>query len=175
MRMFDALYETLPSHGWLTAGEAMLLLDEAERTNGPILECGCYHGRSTVLLASLKRLVYAVDPFEGFDSDDPTGDKTHAAFRENLRVRDIHNVVLFRQRIEDWEPKRVGFAYLDGAHDFEGTVAQIVKARQCGAVGICVHDVNDDGGGFEVKRACLEMLGPWVERVERLACWRVRS
>jgi hypothetical protein len=171
---FDALFESLPS-GWLTKAEARLLLDEADRTNGPILEAGSYFGRSTVLLASLKRLVYAVDPFEGFSTEDPTGYKTQDTLKENLRSRDIHNVVIYRARIEDWPPRRAGFAYLDGRHDFDGTVAQIRKAQQCGAMGICVHDCNDDGGGLQVKRACLELLGPWAERVERLACWRVRS
>jgi hypothetical protein len=171
---FDALFESLPT-GWLTKDEARLLLDEADRTNGPILECGSYMGRSTVLLASLKRLVYAVDPFEGFSTEDPTGYKTQDAFLANLKERDIHNVVMYRGRIEHWGPRRVGFAFLDGDHTYDGTRAQIQKAQQCGAMGICVHDCNDDGGGLQVKRACLELLGPWAERVERLACWRVRS
>jgi hypothetical protein len=120
--------------------------------------------------------VYVVDPFAGFDDNDPTGDLTHVAFNANLLSRGLY-VTLFRQRVEDWRPSSVlpiGFAFLDGDHTYRGTVAQVKAAIACGADVIAVHDVNDTGDGREVKRACLESLLGWEERVERLAVW-VRS
>ena len=169
---FDAVYETLPAQGWLTRAEAELLWQEAARTEGCVLEVGCYCGRSTVLLASLGRPVYAVDPLDGFD-DDLTGDEVEAVLRRNLRERKIRNVELFRVPVLDWEPRPVGFAYLDGPHDFQGTLDQIEKALACGPQAIGVHDVNDHGEGLDIKRAAVELLGAWHERVERLAVWRL--
>lgn len=169
---FDEVYESLPGAGWLTKPEARLLWDTAKATEGPILECGCHLGRSTVLLASLDRLVYAVDPWlDDFDSD-RSGDERHELFRANLNGRGIGNVSVFMQRIENWTPLPVGFCYLDGDHTYSGTVAQIRKALAGNPRAIAIHDVNDDGGGREIKRAALELLGPWRTRVERLAVWK---
>lgn len=168
---FEDVFPTLPGTGWLTENEARLLWDAARRTEGPILECGCYHGRSTILLAALGRPVHVVDPFAGFDSDDPTGEKTELAFLLNINERKITNVGVAKMRIEDWKPVPCSFAYLDGDHGPEGTRVQIQKALTAGAKVIACHDVNDDGEGLEVKNACLELLGGWNRRVERLAVW----
>jgi hypothetical protein len=170
---FDEVFPTLPATGWLTRAEAELLWTAAARCEGAILECGCYHGRSTCLLAALGRRVYAVDPFEGFDSDDPSGDRADRMLSANLQTRGIRNVDLFRQRIEDWTPRPVGLAYLDGEHKFDGTVRQIERALLCHPRVIAIHDVNDEGDGREVRDAALQLLGPWRERVERLAVWEV--
>lgn len=169
---FDDAYETLPTHGWLTRAEAELLWMAASRCTGSILEVGSYHGRSTCLLAQLGRPVYAVDPFDGFDSDLP-GDEIEWRLKANLRTRNLTNVTVYRQRIEDWMARPCGFAFLDGDHTYRGTVNQIEVAQACGAQMIAIHDVNDSGGGLEVKRAVIERLGPWSERVERLAVWEV--
>ena len=172
---FEEVYATLPD-GWLTEPEARLLWDTAQKAEGPILECGAYKGRSTVLLACTGRHVYTVDPFDGFDSD-LTGKEVETIFWNNLKGRGLHNVLLFRCRIETWGPLKVGFAYLDGEHTYKGTQAQIEKALQCLTTSphyIGLHDVNDSGQGTEVKRAALEILGPWAERTERLAIWGPR-
>lgn len=160
--MFNQVYETLPGTGWLTKEEAEVLFYAAQQTVGPILEVGSYHGRSTVLLASLGRPVYSVDPFSNFDSDDPSGDKTCVAFLENLRSRGITNVTSFKVRVEEWEGRQVGFAYLDGDHTEEGTFSQIEKALQLGARRMCLHDYCNDGEGRNivkvVKRSPLQLL-----------------
>lgn len=169
---FDEVFQGLPS-GWLSEGEARLLWNEAGRTDGPILEVGCYRGRSTCLLAALGRPMYCVDPFSGFDSDDPTGERILACWRENVSSRELFPA-LFRTRVEDWEPIPVGFAYLDGDHTYRGTRNQVEKALQCGPSAIAVHDVNDSGGGVEVKKACLEALGKWTTRTRGLAVWRLK-
>lgn len=174
MPTFDEVYRTLPGTGWLTEREARLLFQsvpkEAVGTEAA-LEVGCYHGRSTVLLASLFRTVYSVDPMDGFDSDDPTGEKTLAAYTANLTNRSISNVEFSRCRIEDWKPRPILFAHLDGDHTYKGTVAQIEKALACGAKIITIHDVNDTGEGVEIKRAALRLLGRWRSRAQRLAVW----
>lgn len=173
MKSFDQIMFHLPKNGWLSDDEALALWTWAKRTTGAILEVGCYYGRSTCLLAELVRLVYSVDPFTGFDSGDPSGDRIEAAARK--ATARFGNVTIFRQRIEDWTPLRVGFAYLDGDHTYDGTLAQIDKALQCHPSIIAVHDVNDDGEGVKVRDAAIERLGPWTERVERLAVWDRRG
>ena len=172
---FEDVFYYLPKNGWLSKPEAKLLWDVAGDSDGPILEVGCYHGRSTCLLAALGRPVHAVDPFANFDDGDPSGDKIQDAFVENLCSRNLFgNVCLYRQSVESWTPRPCGFAYLDGDHTYDGTLRQVEKALACGARMIAAHDVNDDGGGKDVRDACLKLLGPWQERVERLAWWEVK-
>lgn len=168
---FRKLFESLPGTGWLKLDEALLLWESARQTEGPILEVGCYHGRSTCLLASLGRLMYCVDPFEGFDSNDPGGEQVFQHWADNLKERGITfkvcqpsglvvlmrtQVILYKRKIEDWVPKSVGFAYLDGDHTRQGTVNQINKALKCGARVLCLHDYDERGGGREIKAAVEE-------------------
>lgn len=167
---FDEAYERIPGNGWLSRPEAELLWNSVNQTTGPILEVGCFQGRSSVLLAQTGRTMYCVDPFDDFHSE-YTGNQLEAIWRENLKV--FPNATLYRQKVEDWQAQPVGFAYLDGDHTYQGTRAQIEKALACGAQVIGIHDVNDTGGGVEVKRAALELLGTWDKRVERLAVWRL--
>src|ERR1700677_2029847 len=54
--------------GWLTEGQARLLFDAARRAPAgqTIVEIGCHHGRSTVILATAKATgvrLLAVDPY----------------------------------------------------------------------------------------------------------------
>lgn len=174
---FEELYDWIPGNGWLSREEAQLLysyipLDADEQS---ALEVGCYKGRSTVLLSHLFKKVYAVDPMIGFDQDDPTGEKTLADFHENIRCREIKNVEFYRERIEVWNIRPqylpISFAYLDGEHTYQGTLNQIAVAKNCKARHIAIHDVNDVGEGEAIKKAALEMLGPWSQRVGRLALW----
>lgn len=172
MKTFDEVYPTLPANGWLAEDEARLLWNFASQFKGSILEVGCYFGRSTVLLANLGRPLYCVDPFDGF-TDDFTGDHIQASWQENLKSRDLSNVMQFRVRVENWVSRPiVGFAYLDGDHTYEGTRAQIRAALNCGARGIAVHDVSNSGGGLPITRATSEMLGKWTDKTGTLAVWR---
>lgn len=165
---FEEVWLGLPAEGWLSEGEARLLWDCAARTTGAILEVGCYVGRSSALLASFGRPLYCVDPLDGFN-EDYGGDKIESLWRANLAA--YPNATLFRQRVEYWAPRPVGLAYLDGDHSAHGTAFQIGMAVQCGARIVAVHDVNDKGDGVLVRDACLAALGPWRERVGRLAIW----
>ena len=161
----------LPS-GWLTQGEAEFLSEIASLAYGPILEVGCFRGRSTVILASFGRPVYSVDPFSNFAKADLSGSTIEAEFLEN--TKHLPNVHLFKMKIEEWAPKPCGLCYLDGDHTYTGTINQIKIALQCGPNIIAVHDVNDKGGGLQVKNACLGLLGHWKRRVERIAKFRIK-
>lgn len=184
MKLFEDVYETLPANGWLTEIEARLLWEVARDAQGPILEVGCYYGRSTVLLASLNRPIYCVDPFSGFDSGDLSGEKVRTAFVENMNSRDIRlvfhlsdsrlipmppYVMLCEQRIEDWHIRPVGFAYLDGDHTYEGTLTQINVALAAGASTVAIHDITNAA----IFDAALKLLGLPDENIERLGVWRI--
>lgn len=170
---FEDVFPLLPVNGWLSEAEARCLWSAALTTEGPILEIGCYYGRASVLLASLGRPLYCVDPFSNFDSDHPDGDAIERRWRANLAA--YPNATLFRRRVEEWTPRPVGFAYCDGDHTGPGTRAQVEAALACGAKVICVHDVNDRGDGVAVRDAAVALLGPWATRVERLAVWEVKQ
>jgi hypothetical protein len=178
MDLSDDLYDSLPGTGWLSRPEAELLWATACACEGPVLEVGSFHGRSTCLLGATKRRVYAVDPFAGFSSDDPSGDLAWSALARGLLERKLWNVQVFRARIEEWQARPCGFAYLDGhgddAGNYEVTASQIHKALACGVSAVGIHDCNDQGGGRGIRDAALAHLGPWQERVERLAVWRLK-
>lgn len=173
--LFNSYFEQATPHGWLSKEEALLLIEAAEKTSGPILEVGCYMGRATMMLARLRRLIYAVDPWDDSFNTERKGDDIFAAFCENVARVEGGQVWPFRCRIEEWLERKVGFAYLDGDHTYKGTLRQIEKALRCDPSVIAIHDVNDSGGGLEVKRAAIELLGPWDKRTERLAVWELST
>jgi hypothetical protein len=168
-KTFEEVYETLPGDGWLFKSEAELLWNAANATQGDILEVGCYKGRSTVLLASLGRLVHCVDPFDGFDSD-LSGDDIIKIFWQNITSRGLDkNIIIYRNKVEIWTNRSIGFAYLDGDHTYEGTIRQINKAVMCGAQSFCIHDYATSGGGREVLRALEYYRIAPVQIVNRMA------
>lgn len=186
-REFLDAFNRCTSHGWLTCEEALLLVTYAECTEGPIVEIGSYMGRSATLLGQLKgppavmvsdglfkkitpRVLYCIDPWDSKFSSDQPAEYYFERFTENTAGL---NVIPVRMRVEDWEPIPAGFVYLDGDHSYRGTVAQVEKALACTPAYIAVHDVNDHGAGSEVKRAATEILGPWKERLDKLAVWEV--
>lgn len=164
MKDFKQVFNILPSNGWLDESEALALWNYAE---GKIIEVGGYYGRSTVLLAN-KGSVITIDPFDGFDST-MSGDEVEKKFKENTKSL---GVKLIRKKVEEVKPRGADFVYLDGDHTYEGTINQIKFALACNPKFIAVHDVNDVGEGAEIKRACLELLGPWDNRFRRLALWK---
>lgn len=168
---FREVFHDLPGNGWLSEAEAELLWRYAICATGAILEVGCYHGRSTCLLAAFGRPVYSVDPFGNFCTEDLDGAKAEASWHHNVVSRGLTNVTLYRQTIEEWPVQPVGLAYLDGDHSYQGTINQIHKALAAEASVIAIHDVNDSGQGRYIRRAALTLLGPWLERNERLAVW----
>lgn len=172
---FKAVFDMLPANGWLTEDEARLLWNSVRLTDGPILEVGSYHGRSTCLLASLDRPVYSVDPFSNFSTEDPGGDATYRSLLDNLYSRGLSDhVAVFRMRIEEWDPLPCGFAYLDGDHTYDGSLQQINAALLCGVGRLCIHDYCNDGQGAEVARAASDCRRlKLLDRVGRMADFKV--
>jgi hypothetical protein len=192
-REFLDAFNKITPHGWLTIEEAMLLVTWAETTQGPMVEVGCYQGRSAMLLAQLKeldgdpasdrdwgavnvvkRVLHCVDPWDDSFSSDYTGDQIYHKFRNNIAMHKDAIIRIHRCRVEDWKPVDAEFVYLDGDHSYNGTRSQIGKAFQCNPKIIVIHDIADSGGGLEVKRAALEMMGPWTEKMGVLAVWKIR-
>lgn len=176
---FKDAYSRSPAAGWLTEPEAQLLWETARATEGWIVEVGSYQGRSTCLLAQLHWPLLCIDPWDNNFDTDLTGDEVFARFRANIKQLreadprvDIH---VCRGLVGATQPIGAGFVYLDGDHTFQGTTEQISFALRCRPQAIAAHDVNDSGAGNEVKRACLDLLGPWQQRVERLAVWYLKK
>ena len=153
MLNFEQAFRMLPVKGRLNRQSADLLWEAGRASEGAILEVGCYWGRSSCLLALLGRMVYCVDPFKDFDSDDPTGKDAHAGFLKNMKDRGHDNYILFKERIENWTIRAVGFAYLDGDHTYEGTCTQIKVALAAGAEDLCIHGYGSEQSGLQVRRA----------------------
>jgi hypothetical protein len=186
-RQFIDAFGLITPHGWLTWDEGLLLATYAAITDGPMVEVGSYLGRSAMLLAqlpereapALKRRLYCVDSWTDEFSTDYSGDEMYRQFLANInglrvKVSGI-DIVPVRRRVEEWDGPARGltaeFVYLDGDHTYEGTLAQLDKARNLQPCYIAAHDVNDSGGGKFVKTACTGALGHWRERLGRLAVW----
>lgn len=168
------LFDSLPKEGWLSWEEACLLWSATQLTEGPILEVGCYYGRSTCLLAALGRAVCSVDPFANFDSDDPSGERVKAAWIATVIQRGLDNAFLSHMPIESFQSALVyPFAYLDGDHTYQGTLNQINAAIRLGAERICLHDYEDNGGGREIVRAVADSPLEVIEVAGRMAHCRV--
>lgn len=168
---FEKAYESITTDGWLTENEAKILWDTAQKTKGVIVEVGSYRGRSASLLGKLGRPIICIDPWDDRFHSELSGDEIFAHFKENTKGLDVTPM---RMKVENWTPILAEFVYLDGDHTYEGTVAQIKKALECNPKYIAIHDVNDSGGGVEIKRAAIQLLGDYQLRSDRLAIWNVR-
>ena len=161
-------FDTLPPGG-LFDDEAELLWEWASTTEGTMLEVGSAYGRSAVLLGNLAkdqgRELICVDPWAG-----EHGEKLYRLFLKNIKGLPVDPQ---RMRIEDWKPRPVGFAYLDGDHGYEATKAQIEKALASGAPVIAVHDYGEEQGAILVTAAVHDMLGKPTARASRMVVyWR---
>lgn len=182
MKTFNEVFATLPSHGWLAMEEAELLWKYTKEAK-TVLEVGTYYGRSAAMLSEIVDTLYCVDPFVDFDTGDLSGENARLSFLQSMLDRGIivgdglnppaepTKVYLFKQKIENWEPRPVDLAYLDGDHSYRGTLRQINKALQCKPKFIAVHDVSNSSGGVHVDKACRELLGPRRELAGTMAVW----
>lgn len=93
----------------------------------------------------------------------------------NLKERNIRNVTLFKLPIEQWKPRPISLAYLDGDHTQVGTTNQIIMASRCNPLHIAIHDVEESGDGLIIKETAISILGAYDERSERLAVWSGRQ
>lgn len=125
--------------GWLTRGQASLLYERAARLppGARIVEIGCYHGRSTIVLARAapEAEIVAIDPYSKGDErrevlreqDVRTADLRQ--FEANLmragvreRVRHVHS--FSTDAVAGFEGE-IDLLYIDGAHDLRSALADI--------------------------------------------------
>ena len=101
----------------------------------------------------------------------------YSQFMKNVfHERCLMNVHLHRRKIEDWFPMFVfGFAYLDGDHTYEGTLAQIDKATVAGVRTFCIHDYAQEGGGVNIVKAIQKRGLEVVQVVERMCHCRCQN
>lgn len=169
------MLDNCTSHGWLSLPEAELLIKYVVLTHGPIVEVGSYMGRSAMLFSQLGRVVYCIDPWADGFHDSLTGYEVFTKFLNNVNsIPQGRFIYPVRSRVEDCTLVQSEFVYLDGDHTYQGTRNQIASALCAKPKFIAIHDVNDSGGGLDVKKAALEGLGTWTERVERVAIWTIR-
>jgi predicted O-methyltransferase YrrM len=122
--------------GWLSDGEATLLLAVAEKalsilpTPHHIVEVGSYHGKSTVLLGSFikayfpKTLIHAIDPHDGklgaADKGLQTFPPSLEKFKYNIERAGLADSVVTINSVSTevlWhEP--ICFLFIDGLHDY---------------------------------------------------------
>lgn len=167
-------FDSLTSHGWLTWGEAKLLQQCLDETQGPIIEVGSYFGRSAMLMAHTGRNLTCIDPWDDDFSSDYSGEDIFLGFLKNMGSVKGARYRVIRKRVEEVDPFPADLVYLDGDHSYNGTLSQVRFAVGCNPSIIAIHDVNNDGGGLEVKKAALSILRMWDERVGRLAVWGLK-
>ena len=115
---FGELWPLIDSiKGWLSRDEAEFLFDLSQPCQGPIVEIGSYNGRSTVLLASSGRPVYAIDPlqpgYKGIVTEADVGN-----FKN--RILQYPNITWLRSTAAECSapPAPVGLVFIDGNHEY---------------------------------------------------------
>ena len=162
--------------GWLSDAEANMLMGialkackETESTNH-IVEIGSYHGKATVLLASvvktfnLNAKVNAIDTHDGKLGAEDAGLNTFppslSMFKsniENARVSDTVNVIVDKSYNVEWE-QPVTFLLIDGLHDYKNVSMDFGHFSQWVIPGgfVAFHDYADYFPG--VKKFVGELL-----------------
>ncbi|MEP6610955.1 MAG: CmcI family methyltransferase [Mucilaginibacter sp.] len=162
--------------GWLSDAEANMLMGialkackETENTNH-IVEIGSYHGKATVLLASvvktfnLNAKVNAIDTHDGKLGAEDAGLNTFppslSMFKnniENARLSDTVNVIVDKSYNVKWE-QPVTFLLIDGLHDYKNVSMDFNHFAQWVIPGgyVAFHDYADYFPG--VKKFVSELL-----------------
>ena len=162
MTFQEALTFIRDMHGWLEDDEAETLYRFVLElgAQGPILEIGSWHGKSTIVLASAAQQVgsrvFAVDPHEGivYWQDDVPPMETLGpsldVFAENLRKAGVSDLVepLVMTSREAFERLRdrecFSLVFIDGNHSYRSVIEDFEMWSQClvegGVIGF--HDSN---------------------------------
>jgi hypothetical protein len=156
--------------GWLEDAEADLLVAGLVRALAEVpearavVEVGSYHGRSTVVLASVVAAlradvrVYAIDPHEGEVSAPDNAveqmSPTLAAFRRNIAAGHVGHVVETIQKRShevSWN-QPIAFLFVDGLHDFESVSRDFLHFEPWLADGayVAFHDYVAHWPGVQV-------------------------
>ena len=175
MFRFIPLLNTLNEiDGWLEHVEADLLVCAAikactSNATSVIVEVGSYHGKSTVMLASMlrsffpDRRVYAIDPHQGTlwpQGQGPAAAPSLGMFKYNisrLGLTDYVELVVDCSFNVKWN-KSISFLFIDGLHDYENVSRDFYHFEahlENGAL-VAFHDYIDAFPG--VKKFVNELL-----------------
>lgn len=148
--------------GWLSLAEAEVLREMARGKT--VLEIGSWLGRSTAALASVARLVVAVDHHHGPPYDGEGS--TLGRFLKNLEQREIKNVLPFLADSAVALPVLgpcFDLAFIDGAHDAVSAMIDGKAAWRVVVPGgwLAFHDYGNHAG---VSGAVDELCRFWGVR-----------
>lgn len=147
--------------------ELQWLYEAARWADGPIVEVGCWKGRSThALLSGCRHTVYAVDHFLG-SPEEREGPHREAVERDikqdflanvghfpNLQLLHMHS----EEAVEVMRSKRIGFVFLDGSHAENDVEADIRRWGNLTLM-LCGHDCD-----WPAVRKAVDRLCPTVQR-----------
>ena len=138
--IFEEVFASLPTTGWLTLEEADLLWNYATTMTGDILEIGTYCGRSAKLLASAlldtpSRTLHCCDPvIAGFDGvNTPSRYEIFISIVQHVLIGPASGQVCFHCTTEKklrelWNDRyKLGIVYIDGDHSKEATLGAIER------------------------------------------------
>jgi predicted O-methyltransferase YrrM len=147
-RQDEAAADVAQISGWLLLEDIYKLYELSMVTPGPILEIGCHHGKSTVVIARALAARSAGVPFMSLDVDPQCLDTT----AQNLAERRLaERVVLVRgsaraclRTISNLRPALV---FLDGDHSYDGVRSDLeaLESRVPNGALLLFHDYNDPG------------------------------
>lgn len=109
---FDQAYNIVNNiTGWNGENDLRVLYDYASITPGPIVEIGCYAGRSTVMLALASgKKVTTIDPHIGYED----------IKNEFFRNTKDYNIELISKKSNEVEWKtKIGLLFVDGSHEYK--------------------------------------------------------
>jgi predicted O-methyltransferase YrrM len=121
----------LDVEGWLSLDEAHFLFELAEVANGPIVEIGCYRGRSSIALACgasanvSSPKVFSIDPHEVFEGElgGRFGPDDRPAYYRNLVASGfaakVSLINLPSTKVASIWDQPVGLLFVDGDHRYE--------------------------------------------------------
>lgn len=160
--------------GWMSPEELTWLGEQAAQMRS-VVEIGCLHGRSSFALATAcPGTVYCMDPWSDDGWASWSGSMAH-----------FDNVVPIRAPSPDagvMVPDPVDMVFIDGAHDYDSVMADVLYWRDRTQVLLCGHDYVSrsslpDGvePGFpDVATVVDEIFGSDVQVAPDTAIWYVR-
>ena len=129
----DIVEDSQKVEGWFSRDEARfmaeLLVYALTSKSGPhnVVEIGSYKGRSSVVLASVIRLVspesrlFCIDPFQGRTSKSSKASSTYNDFIANISSRGLDKYIepVVMRSTDVRMEKQIRFIFIDGLHEYE--------------------------------------------------------
>jgi len=157
--------------GWMSPDELEWLRATAAEMDS-VVEVGCLHGRSAfALLTGCRGPVYCVDPWND------EHDKSYGSFMGNCgHFPNLVALQGYSPGVAAYVPGNVDMVFVDGAHDYDSVVADILGWVPKTEKLICGHDYYDgpDANFPGVKDAVDELFGDEVAIAPNTSIWTVR-